>query len=122
MSDLEQFRLETRAWLEENCPESMRRPRRNFEDMYSGGRNPEMAHPDEKVWCDRMAEKGWTVPHWPREYGGGGLEKDEVKVLRQEMARINARSPLDSFGISMLGPALLKFGNEEQKPRVPHHS
>ena len=115
MSDLEQFRQETRAWLEENCPDRMRVPSKGFEDLYNGGRNPEIDHPDQKVWCDRMAARGWTVPHWPQEYGGGGLSKEEVKILRQEMARINARSPLDSFGISMLGPALLQFGTEEQK-------
>ena len=115
MSELDQFRQATRAWLEENCPPSMREPTKGFEDFYNGGRNPEIDHPDQKLWCDRMAERGWTVPHWPREYGGGGLGKEEVKVLRQEMARINARTPLDSFGISMLGPALLQFGTEEQK-------
>ena len=115
MSDLEQFRQETRAWLEENCPDSMRTPITGFEDLYNGGRNPEISHPDQVVWCERMAEKGWTVPHWPREYGGGGLEKAEVKVLGEEMSRIGARRALDSFGISMLGPALLEFGNEEQK-------
>jgi acyl-CoA dehydrogenase len=115
VSDLEQFRQETRAWLEENCPESMRKPVKGFDDFYNGGRNPEIDHPDQKVWCDRMAARGWTVPHWPKEYGGGGLSKEEVKVLSQEMARIGARRALDSFGISMLGPALLHFGNEEQK-------
>ena len=115
MSDLEQFRQETRAWLEENCPQSMRQPTKGFEDFYNGGRNPEIAHPDQKLWCDRMAARGWTVPQWPAEYGGGGLDKDEVKILSQEMARIGARRALDSFGISMLGPALLHFGNEEQK-------
>src|SRR5210317_1292041 len=100
----------------------MRTPIRSFEDIYNGGRNPEISHPDQKVWCDRMAERGWTVPEWPSQYGGGGLSKDEAKILREEMALIGARSPLDSFGISMLGPALLKFGNEEQKmehlPRI----
>jgi len=115
VSDLEQFRQETRAWLEENCPASMRTPIKGFDDAYNGGRNPEIDHPDQKIWCDRMAERGWTVPHWPSEYGGGGLSKEEVKVLRQEMGRISARSPLESFGISMLGPALLHFGTEEQK-------
>ena len=115
MSDIEQFRSETRAWLEENCPASMRTPVDSFEDLFMGGRKPEIDHPDQVVWCDRMAARGWTVPHWPREYGGGGLSREEVKVLRQEMRRISARSPLDSFGISMLGPALLQFGNEEQK-------
>ena len=124
MSDLEQFRQETRTWLEENCPASMRTPAKGFDDLYNGGRNPEIDHPDQKVWCDRMAARGWTVPHWPKEYGGGGLSKEEVKILRQEMGRISARSSLDSFGISMLGPALLHFGTEEQKqkwlPKLAH--
>ena len=115
MSDLDQFRQETRAWLEENCPLSMRQPVKGFDDYYNGGRIPEIDHPDQKVWCDRMAERGWTVPHWPQEYGGGGLGKEEVKVLGEEMARIGARRALDSFGISMLGPALLHFGSQEQK-------
>ncbi|MDZ7784137.1 MAG: acyl-CoA dehydrogenase family protein [Halioglobus sp.] len=115
MSERAQFREETRAWLEENCPLAMREPAKSFEDIYSGGRNPEISHPDQVVWCERMAERGWTVPHWPREYGGGGLDREEVKILKEEMLRIGARRPLDSFGISMLGPALLEFGNEEQK-------
>jgi len=115
VSELAQFREETRAWLEENCPLAMREPAKSFEDIYNGGRNPEISHPDQVVWCERMAERGWTVPHWPREYGGGGLDGDEVKILKEEMQRIGARRPLDSFGISMLGPALLEFGNEEQK-------
>lgn len=115
MTELETFRSETRSWLEQNCPESMRTPVRSFEDIYTGGRRPEIAHPDQKLWCDRMAERGWTVPHWPREYGGGGLSPEQQRVLREEMARIGARRPLDSFGISMLGPALLEFGTEEQK-------
>ncbi len=115
MSDLNQFRQETRAWLEENCPESMRRPITSFEDLFMGGRNPEIEHPDQVVWCERMAGKGWTVPAWPREYGGAGLSKAENKILREEMSRIGARRALDSFGISMLGPALLEFGTDAQK-------
>lgn len=115
MIDLEQFRQETRAWLAQNCPESMRQPVRGFDDFYNGGRKPEIDHPDQKLWCDRMSERGWTVPHWPKEFGGGGLSKEEVKILGEEMAQIGARRALDSFGISMLGPALLHFGSEEQK-------
>jgi alkylation response protein AidB-like acyl-CoA dehydrogenase len=115
MTDLNAFRQETREWLEANCPDSMREPVRSFEDYYMGGRNPEIAHPEQKLWCDRMAERGWTVPHWPKAYGGGGLAGDELRILKEEMARIGARRPLDSFGISMLGPALLEFGSEEQK-------
>ena len=62
-----------------------------------------------------MADRGWTVPDWPSAYGGGGLSAAETKILKEEMAAIGARSPLTSFGISMLGPALLKYGTEEQK-------
>ncbi|RYD57786.1 MAG: acyl-CoA dehydrogenase [Sphingomonadales bacterium] len=113
--NLEQFRAETRAWLEANCPPEMRKPMRGEKDATWGGRNPEYVHPDQKIWMDRMGARGWTVPDWPKEYGGGGLTPAETKILREELKRINARNPLSSFGISMLGPALLKYGTEEQK-------
>ena len=115
MSDTEQFRQQTRDWLEANCPESMGTPEQDEHDSYWGGRNTEMNTPDQKLWAERMGEKGWTTPEWPAEYGGGGLSKDQSRILRQEMKRIGARNPLHSFGISMLGPALLLYGNEAQK-------
>ncbi|MEO1310766.1 MAG: acyl-CoA dehydrogenase family protein [Pseudomonadota bacterium] len=115
MADLDTFRAEIRAWLEANCPDEMRTPIEGEADICWGGRNWEFASEAQKVWLERMAAKGWTVPEWPAEYGGGGLSKEEAKVLKAEMKRIGARSPLESFGIWMLGPALLKFGNEEQK-------
>lgn len=115
MSDLETFRLETRSWLEANCPPEMRKPLRSEEDTCWGGRKWTFASDAQRVWLERMADKGWTVPEWPREYGGGGLSREEAKILRQEMERLGCRSPLSSFGIWMLGPALLAYGSEEQK-------
>jgi alkylation response protein AidB-like acyl-CoA dehydrogenase len=115
MADLEKFRAETRAWLAANCPPEMRQPMVNDEDTFWGGRNTRFASEPQRVWFERMRDKGWTVPHWPKEYGGGGLDADETKILRAEMAAISARLPLVSFGISMLGPALLKYGTDEQK-------
>jgi alkylation response protein AidB-like acyl-CoA dehydrogenase len=112
---LEKFRGETRQWLEENCPESMRTPIRDEGDTVWGGRKAVYPHPDAKVWLERMGARGWTAPTWPTEYGGGGLEKDEVKVLTEEMMRLRCRAPLMSFGISMLGPVLLEYGNDAQK-------
>jgi acyl-CoA dehydrogenase len=117
VSDLDAFRAETRAWLETNCPPEMREPVRDESDVCWGGRNPAFKNEAQKRWLEVMAERGWTVPDWPKDYGGGGLSPAETKVLRQEMARINARNPLTSFGISMLGPALLKYGSEAQKQR-----
>jgi acyl-CoA dehydrogenase len=115
MSDLDTFRSETRAWLEANCPAEMREPMRSDKDAVWGGRDQSMLSPAQKQWMDAMGAKGWTVPDWPREYGGGGLSPAETKTLREEMQAIRARNPLNSFGISMLGPALLKYGAEEQK-------
>tara|TARA_B110000014_G_scaffold183919_1_gene132970 strand:+ start:239 stop:1435 length:1197 start_codon:yes stop_codon:yes gene_type:complete len=111
MTDLQTFREETKNWLEANCPPEMRKPG----DVCWGGRNPQFSHPDQEIWLERMGDKGWTCPTWPSEYGGGGLSKEENKILQEEMGAIGARSPLGSFGIWMLGPALLEFATEEQK-------
>ena len=115
MSDLETFRAETRAWLEANCPEEMRTPITDDSMSFNGGRNRVFTSEAQKVWFERMRDKQWTVPTWPTEYGGGGLDKAHAKVLAEEMKAIGARAPLESFGITMLGPALLKYGTHEQK-------
>ena len=115
MADLEIFRAETRAWLEANCPPEMRTPMRSEKDACWGGRHFQFQSPAQKQWLDVMASRGWTVPDWPKEYGGGGLPAAETKILKEEMVALGCRPPLTSFGISMLGPALLKYGTEEQK-------
>ena len=115
MSDLEAFRAEIRAWLDGNCPAEMRTPVQDEDDVCWGGRNFVFNSEAQKTWLERCVAKGYTVPDWPCAYGGAGLSPAEAKIWREEMARIGARVPLSSFGIWMLGPALLKFGTEEQK-------
>jgi acyl-CoA dehydrogenase len=117
MTELDTFRAETRAWLEANCPAECRGPVDNEEDRVWGGRNAVYPTPAHKIWLDRMGAKGWTAPEWPAEYGGGGLSREQAKVLHSEMRRIDAQPPLASFGVWMLGPALLAFGTEAQKKR-----
>ena len=114
MEELEQFRVEVREWLEANCPASQRLPITSGE-QYWGGRNGSFPSDDARVWFERMLAKGWTVPEWPREYGGGGLDAQQARILKKEMARLGCRTPLYGLGIWMLGPALLEYGNEEQK-------
>ncbi len=113
MTDLESFRASTRAWLDENCPPGARGPG----EVPNGSTKIEIQDADTRLWLERMIEKGWTVPAWPKEYGGGGLSKDEYVVLLEEMKRINARPALSGFGTSMIGPTLLEYGTEEQKQR-----
>jgi alkylation response protein AidB-like acyl-CoA dehydrogenase len=85
------------------------------DEIPGGGRRASYTNPDTKVWMDRMAAKGWTVPTWPVAYGGAGLDKHHNAVLQEELRRINARPALVGMGISMIGPALLEYGTPEQQ-------
>ena len=114
MDKLTQFQEEATRWLAAHCPKSMQTPGPEEETPW-GGRNAVWPNPDAKVWLDNMAGRGWTAPTWPKEYGGGGLTKEENAILQKELRRIGARTPLASFGLWMLGPALLEFASEEQK-------
>jgi alkylation response protein AidB-like acyl-CoA dehydrogenase len=111
--DVETFRGEARAWLEENFPTSLKKdPAAQMAAMMGG---PESA--DVKLWRERMGAKGWGTPTWPQAYGGGGLSRPEARVLAEEMAKIGARNPIGGMGVMMFGPTLLEVGAEEQKQR-----
>jgi alkylation response protein AidB-like acyl-CoA dehydrogenase len=106
------FRAEVASWLAENCPEGARGP-----GQIASGSSKITLEPDTALWLERMSERGWTVPTWPTEYGGGGLTAAEAKILYDEMGAIGARSPLMGMGTSMIGPTLLEYGTEDQKQR-----
>ena len=112
MGDLSAFREETRAWLVENCPEGAKGP-----GVVHTGSTKVTFPTDVQLWMERMAERGWTVPAWPKEYGGGGLSVEETRVLFEEMNEIGARPALVNMGTRMFGPTLLEYGTEEQKLR-----
>ncbi len=115
MPELAEFRAEIRVWLDAHCPPAMRQPVQDEADLCWGGRRWVFASDDQRRWFDVCVAKGYTVPDWPIAYGGAGFDAAQAKVWREECARIGARPPLSSFGIWMLGPALLKFGTEDQK-------
>lgn len=120
--DLVEFRARTRAWLESNCPPQMRGPITDERQICWGGRHWQFHSEAQRAWLERMTARGWTVPEWPEAYGGAALDRPHAEVLREELHRLDCRPPLMSFGISMLGPALLAFGSEAQKrehlPRI----
>ena len=115
MADVARFRADTATWLKANCPESLRG--RATTDVFAGGTRERISNPDFRGWLDAMVERGWTVPGWPKEYGGAGLDREHQAVLRQEMARIGAPAPLGGMGVMMIGPTLLEHGNADQKKR-----
>jgi alkylation response protein AidB-like acyl-CoA dehydrogenase len=112
LAELEEFRAEVAGWLQDNCPEGVRGP-----GQIAVGSSKITLEPDVALWLERMAERGWTAPTWPTEYGGGGLSPQQAKVLYEEMGKLRARAPLMGMGTSMIGPTLLEYGTEDQKQR-----
>ena len=104
MPAIEDFRAETREWLDEFCPPGAR--------AGGGGDRSDM-----RVWRDRLIEKGWSAPAWPTQYGGGGLDTEQYMVLIQELRRVRATVPFGGMGLSLIGPTLLELGTEDQKER-----
>ena len=113
-AELDTFRTQARTWLEENFPQSLRANPDAITEAMMGGTKPTG---DVDLWRRRMGEKGWGVPTWPAQYGGGGLSPAEARVLQEEMNRIGARNPIGGMGVIMFGPTLLEYGNEEQLQR-----
>src|SRR5258705_4136610 len=113
MTDLESFRRDLAEFLRELVSKLGEPPPPTAD--YWGGRKPELPHPQSKRYCDAMAERGLTAPTWPKEYGGGGLDKEHAKVFLAELRRVELPVPLIGFGMSMIGPTLLQFGTDDQK-------
>ena len=108
---LDDFRAEVRDWLAVNFPPSLK----GKANPLSSVEGPTDETPEAKAWREAMGEKGWGVPTWPREYGGGGLSRAEAKVLADEMARVGAWNPIGGMGVMMFGPTLLEYGSDAQK-------
>ena len=106
------FRSEVRDWLDTNCPQSCRGP-----GVVPGGGTKVPMTDDQRLWLERCAEEGLTVPTWPEQYGGAGLGKDEFVALLEEMRALEIRAPVSGMGTTMIGPTLLEYGTEEQKLR-----
>ncbi|MGC1303023.1 MAG: acyl-CoA dehydrogenase family protein [Caulobacteraceae bacterium] len=112
-AETDAFRAEVRDWIAANFPASLK-----GKSLYLYG-DPAIAarDPDFERWRKAMGEKGWGAPTWPREYGGGGLSREQAKVLSQELDRTGAWNPIGGMGVMMFGPTLLEYGNEAQKQR-----
>lgn len=108
---LDAFRQEARDWLAAHFPKALA----HKDGGMSAVEGPHDPTPDEAAWTKAMGEKGWGVPTWPAQYGGGGLSRAEARVLQEEMARIGAWNPIGGMGVMMFGPTLLEYGTEAQK-------
>ncbi|MEW4467889.1 acyl-CoA dehydrogenase family protein [Parasphingorhabdus sp. JC815] len=100
------FRDEVRTFIEDNYPKHIES--RTVQD--------EMSPEDMTAWHKILGKKGWSVPAWPKEYGGTGWTPTQRYIWSEENARVNAVMPLP-FGVAMVGPVIYTFGNEEQKAK-----
>lgn len=113
--ELAAFRAEIAQWIDATAPADVRGRDFSEDDICWGGKTFVFKSDGQKAWMEACAERGLTAPTWPVEYGGAGLSRAQDKIFSEEMARLRVKKPLDSFGLWMLGPALLAFGTEDQK-------
>jgi pimeloyl-CoA dehydrogenase large subunit len=101
------FRAEVRAFVRDNLPASIR-------DKGVAGRK--LSKDDYVRWTRILADKGWAVPHWPKEWGGTGWSAVKLSIFLDETQRAHAPEAI-AFGVSMVGPVIYTFGSQAQKER-----
>jgi len=108
----EAFRAEVQAFLKAKLPE------RIATKVKAGQR---LSKADQDEWHAILNERGWLANHWPEAYGGPGWGAVEKFIFDTECA-LAGGPRIVPFGVNMLGPVLIKFGNEAQKkywlPRI----
>ncbi|MCZ4494238.1 MAG: hypothetical protein JWP53_3169 [Conexibacter sp.] len=103
------LREEFRAWLDENLPPEWRDITRGTPD--------ERAVPIRRGWGERLAAGRWAAPGWPEAYGGRDLPIEAELVVLEELVRAGAPEALNSNGIAIVGPLLIRYGTQEQIDR-----
>jgi alkylation response protein AidB-like acyl-CoA dehydrogenase len=99
------FREEVRQFFKDNVPPDTRR-------KLVEGRH--LSKDEMITWWRILNKKGWGVSHWPKEYGGTGWTSVQHYIFNEELQSYPAPAPL-AFGVSMVGPVIYTFGNEQQK-------
>lgn len=108
----EAFRIEVQTFLKEKLPH------RIANKVKAGQR---LTKADQDEWHAILNERGWYANHWPQEWGGPGWSAVQKFIFDNECA-LAGGSRIVPFGVNMLGPVLIKYGNEAQKrhwlPRI----
>ena len=110
-ADENAYRTEVQEFIAANFPEELK----NRGNALAGVEGPSKETPAQKAWREAVGERGWGTPTWPKQYGGGGLNKAEARIVEQEFAKAGAYNPIGGMGVMMFGPTLLEYGSEEQK-------
>jgi len=101
------FRDEVRAWIREALPPHLHA---------KAEVDAHFEMPETMEWHKILYKKGWVAPNWPKEFGGPGLDVTRRFILTEELELAGAPA-LSPFGLSMVGPLIMQFGNDAQKKR-----
>lgn len=101
------FRNHFKEWLEGNRPPDISLHTSSLSDFVSVGRK----------WQNKLAKSNWIGVHWPSQYGGRSLSLVEEAIIQEELTRYKAPQILGLFGLTMVGPVLIKHGTDNQKER-----
>ena len=106
------FRDEVRGFLKDKLPEDLSHKVKN---------GLQLSKQDMERWHAILNERGWLANHWPEQHGGPGWSAVQKFIFEHECA-LAGTPRIVPFGLSMLGPVLIKYGNEAQKahwlPRI----
>jgi alkylation response protein AidB-like acyl-CoA dehydrogenase len=103
----EMFRIEVKHWIHEAMPSHIRK---------KAEANSRFNMDEIMQWHRILYKKGWVAPHWPKAFGGSGLDVTKRFILTEELELASAPE-LSPFGLVMVGPLIQRFGSEEQKAR-----
>jgi len=101
------FRDEVRAFIEANLPQDARR--KVLEGL-------EVSRDDTIRWQQILHRQGWGAPNWPKQFGGTGWDPVQQYIFEEESAAAGAPRLLP-FGLKMVGPVIMRFGNDAQQKR-----
>jgi pimeloyl-CoA dehydrogenase large subunit len=101
------FRKEVRTFFEANLPDHIRK---------KAAEGIRYVKEDIVTWQRILNQKGWAVPHWPKEWGGTGWSAVQLYIFKEELQQMPAPEPLP-FGTMMVGPVIIAFAREDQKKR-----
>jgi len=104
----EAFRAEVRSFLKDSLSTELATRVRNGE---------ELGKADLEGWHATLQSRGWLAVTWPKEYGGPGWNAVQRHIFDEECAMANTPR-IVPFGLTMLGPVLIKFGTEKQKADI----
>ena len=102
----ERLRSEFQSWLAANPPPTAAY-HTSLDEFQREGR----------AWQRKLSTGRWVGVHWPTEFGGRGLSLVEEAIVQEELVRARAPQVLGLFGLTMVGPVLIRHGTLEQKTR-----